>query len=335
MTSRRRFIESTAALGSLALSPTAAFAQSAPTNVRVIFFGVASNLPVWCAITKGFFAKQNLNVTTEITPSSVYMFEHLSAGDFDIAITAMDNVVAYDEGQGAPEVKSPSDFVAFMGGDSGMLTLWSRPDIRGYSDLKGTTLAVDAVQTGFTFLLRRILEVVGLNEGDYQLGAAGGTPKRFAALTTSAEYSAAILTAPFDLEADAKGCHKLATALDIVGHYQAYTGVARRSWMAQNGDVLVRYIRGYLAALRWLYDRRNKNETIAILTKQGAVPPEIASLVYEEVIDRTNGIVPNGAIDVAGVRTILDLRSKYGLPKKTLKDPMKYIDESYWRRALH
>src|SRR5579863_2348720 len=137
MTSRRRFIESTAALGSLAVSPAAAFAQSTPTNVRVIFFGVASNLPVWCGIAKGFFAKQNLNVTTEITPSSVYMFQHLSAGDFDIAVTAMDNVVAYDEGQGAPEVNSPSDFVAFMGGDSGMLSLWSRPDIRGYADLKG------------------------------------------------------------------------------------------------------------------------------------------------------------------------------------------------------
>ncbi len=82
MTSRRRFIESTAALGSLALSPTAAFAQSAPANVRVIFFGVASNLPVWCGIAKGFFAKQNLNVTTEITPSSVYMFQHLERRRF-------------------------------------------------------------------------------------------------------------------------------------------------------------------------------------------------------------------------------------------------------------
>jgi ABC-type nitrate/sulfonate/bicarbonate transport system substrate-binding protein len=258
----------------------------------------------------------------------------LSSGDFDIAVTAMDNVIAYDEGQGAPEVKSPGDFVAFMGGDSGMLTLWARPDIRGFADLKGTTIAVDAVQTGFTFLLRRMLETVGLNEGDYQLAAAGGTPKRFAALTTGAQYSAAILTAPFDLEADAKGCHKLATALDIVGHYQAYTGVARRSWIASNSGVLVRYIRGYLAALHWLYDGRNKAETIALLTSQGKVPPEIASLVYSEIIDRTNGIVPNGAIDLVGVRTVLDLRSRYGEPKKTLKDPLKYVDEKYYREAL-
>ncbi|MGH7714646.1 MAG: ABC transporter substrate-binding protein, partial [Vulcanimicrobiaceae bacterium] len=206
--------------------------------------------------------------------------------------------------------------------------------IRSFADLKGTTIAVDAVQTGFTFLLRRMLETVGLNDGDYQLAAAGGTPKRFAALTSSAQYSAAILTAPFDLEADAKGCHKLATALDIVGHYQAYTGVARRAWIEHNTDVLVRYIRGYLAALRWLYDGRNKAETVAILVSQGKVPQEIASLVYEEIVDRTNGIVPNGAIDMAGVRTVLDLRSRYGEPKKTLKNPTKYVDEKYYREAL-
>lgn len=334
MTSRRRFIESTAALGSLALSPRAAFAQST-ANVRISYFGVAANLPIWVGIAKGFFAKQNLNVTAEITPNSIYQFAHLASGDLDIAITAMDNVVAYDEGQGAPEVQSPGDFVAFMGGDNGQLTLWARPDIHTYGDLKGTTLAVDAVQTGYTFVLRRILETVGLSEGDYKLEAAGGTPKRYAALTSSAQYSAAILAPPFDLEADAKGYHKLATALDIVGHYQAYIGVARRAWIEKNPDVLTRYIRGYLASLRWLYEERNKKETITILTKQGNIPAEVAPLTYSEVVDRENGIVPNGAIDIAGVRTILELRSKYGLPKKTLKDPLKYIDESYWRRALH
>jgi ABC-type nitrate/sulfonate/bicarbonate transport system substrate-binding protein len=334
MTSRRRFIESTAALGALALAPTETLAQTAPANLRVSFFGVASNLPVWSGIEKGFFARQNLNVTTEITPNSIEQFQRLISGDIDIAITAMDNVVAYDEGQGAPDVHSPGDFVAFMGGDSGQLTLWARPDIRSYADLKGTTLAVDAVQTGYTFVLRRMLETVGLNDGDYKLEAAGGTPKRYAALTSSAQYGAAILTPPFDLEADAKGCHKLATAADIVGRYQAYTGVARRAWIEKNSDVLVRYIRGYLAALHWIYEAKNKTETIAILTGQGKVPKEIASLVYAEVIDRANGIVPNGAIDIAGVRTVLELRSHYAEPKKTLKDPLKYVDEKYYREAL-
>ena len=37
---------------------------------------------------------------------------------------------------------------------------------------------------------------------------------------------------------------------------------------------------------------------------------------------------------MAGVRTVLELRSKYGTPQKTLTDPAKYIDVSYHQKAL-
>jgi hypothetical protein len=30
---------------------------------------------------------------------------------------------------------------------------------------------------------------------------------------------------------------------------------------------------------------------------------------------------------------VLALRSKYGVPQKTLGDPANYIDDSYWRAA--
>src|SRR5208283_1650116 len=118
-----------------------------------------------------------------------------SAGDFDIAVTAMDNVVAYDEGQGAVSLPN-SDFVAFMGGDSGMLSLYSGPLIRTYTDLKGETLAVDAISTGYSFVLRKMLEFAGLGPNDYKLDAAGGTPKRYEALIAG-RYAGTLLTAPF------------------------------------------------------------------------------------------------------------------------------------------
>ena len=313
--------------------PTAAIAQGSPTPVRVIFFGVASNLPVWAGISKGFFAKRNLNVTTMVTPSSIYMFQHLSSGDFDIAVTAMDNVVAYDEGQGATQLANPADFVAFMGGDSGLLSLWARPEIKTYAQLKGKKLAVDALTTGYAFVLRRMLAQNGVGDADYSLGAAGGTPRRYAALVDGNEYAGAVLTAPFDFECEAKGFTKLGSAIDVLHHYQAYTGVARKSWVAGNGDVLVRYIRGYLDALDWLYDPANKTETLALLETNAKVPAELAPKVYAEVVNKNGGLVPDGAIDVEGVRTVLSLRSEYGEPKKTFTDPNKYIDSTYLQKA--
>ena len=40
------------------------------------------------------------------------------------------------------------------------------------------------------------------------------------------------------------------------------------------------------------------------------------------------------ALDLDGIRTVLELRSKYGAPKKTLTDPMKYVDLSYYEKAF-
>ena len=35
-----------------------------------------------------------------------------------------------------------------------------------------------------------------------------------------------------------------------------------------------------------------------------------------------------------GVRTVLRLRSKYAEPRKTLADPAKYYDDSFYREAM-
>jgi hypothetical protein len=45
------------------------------------------------------------------------------------------------------------------------------------------------------------------------------------------------------------------------------------------------------------------------------------------------GLNRNLAPDAAGIRTVLELRSKYGAPQKTLTDPAKYVDVSYFEKA--
>ena len=42
----------------------------------------------------------------------------LSEGKFDIAMTAVDNVVAYVEGQGEAPIGPQQEFFAFMGSDT-------------------------------------------------------------------------------------------------------------------------------------------------------------------------------------------------------------------------
>lgn len=186
--SRATFTRSALAATAAAASGLPAGAQT-PKNLRVIYFPSADILPWYIALCKGFFAAHGVQVTMTPTPGSVYQFQHMSAGDFDIALTAIDNAIAYDEGQGQAPLPKPADFIAFMGGDNATL-----------SDLRGKPIAVDALTTGFAFVLRKMLEANGLHDGDYTLVPAGGTLQRFQRITTTPDFAATLLTVPFDIQ---------------------------------------------------------------------------------------------------------------------------------------
>ena len=94
----------------------------APQTVNVIVFPGGFNWPIWVAQEKGLFAKNGLDVRLTPTPSSVFQLTNLIEGKFDIAMTAIDNLIAYREGQGEEPVLGP-DLIAFMGGDNGFLRL--------------------------------------------------------------------------------------------------------------------------------------------------------------------------------------------------------------------
>jgi hypothetical protein len=63
--------------------------------------------------------------------------------------------------------------------------------------------------------------------------------------------------------------------------------------------------------------------------------PEDAEFGYDELLSPTRGsLLPRAKIDIEGVRAVLKMRSAYGLPKKTLSDPMRYYEPKYYDMAL-
>ena len=58
------------------------------------------NWGVYVGQDKGFFADAGIAVEIQDTPNSVTQMTDFSLGKFDIAMTAVDNIVAYAEGQG-------------------------------------------------------------------------------------------------------------------------------------------------------------------------------------------------------------------------------------------
>ena len=72
----------------------------APAKLEVIVFAGGFNWPIWVAQEKGFFRANQVEVNVTPTPGSVFQLVNLIDGKFDIAMTAIDNLIAYREGQG-------------------------------------------------------------------------------------------------------------------------------------------------------------------------------------------------------------------------------------------
>jgi ABC-type nitrate/sulfonate/bicarbonate transport system substrate-binding protein len=257
----------------------------------------------------------------------------LIKGECDMVTSALDNVVAYDLGEGSPAVSKDADLIAFMGGNNGALTLIGRPEIESIKELKGRDLAVDAVSTGYAFVLQDLLAREGLHAGDYKLVAFGNTGARWQALQRN-EAAAGLLTPPLSQAAVAQGYRNLGDAADLLGGYQGGVAATRRDWAKANPDAVVGFVRGYRQGLDWLDVPGNKQAALAILSAEiPETTPALAEESYALLVSDPRGFDPGGKLDPMGVKRVLDLRRQYGPPGGPAADIGRFIDETYFQRA--
>jgi ABC-type nitrate/sulfonate/bicarbonate transport system substrate-binding protein len=308
-------------------------AVAAQTPLRVIAFDGGWNLPVWAAQRQGFFEANGVTVQLSYTPTSVYLITSLLDGKFDLALAGMDNIVAYQEGQGEAKIADDPDLFAFLGNDGGFASVVAAPAIKSFADLRGKTVSVDAMTTGYAFVVRELLARNGLAETDVTFVRAGGTANRYRDLIAG-KHQATLLRTPFELLVRQRGFNQLAAA-ESLGAYQGTVGAARRSWAAAHEKELIGFLRAYRAGVGWLYDRANRDVVEAMLVANiRDMTPALARQSYDLLLADKGGITRDIALDIEGIRTVLVLRSKYGAPQKTLTDPSKYIELSYYEKAL-
>ena len=324
-------LRSAAFVAALMMASPSAMAQT--RTLEVIVFAGASALPIYVAQDKGFFAKEGLTVNVTATPSSGYQMSNLISGKFDIAGTAADNLIAYQEGQGTAAVEGPVDLIMVMGGSSTELALMAQPTITTIGELKGKQFALDSLSTGYAFVLRKMLEKNGLQPSDYEFVAVGGTRERLEALKDG-KMAAALVSEPFTTQAKNAGYAFLGEAVSSVGPYLASVQITNRSWAKQNEAAMVGYLRALVSAIDWLYDAGNTDEAVRILAAKTNTSEAVAR---PSTLGATRGqaaLAPKGALDVAGLRTVLEVREQFAEPKKKMSAPEKYFDLSYYNKAV-
>jgi ABC-type nitrate/sulfonate/bicarbonate transport system substrate-binding protein len=307
------------------LVATGAAGAAEPRPLRINSFPNAKALPLQVGIAKGFFARRDLKAELELTESSKAQRDGLAAGRFQIAQSAIDNAVAMIE-------VARQDVVIVSGGDSGMNEFFAQPGINSFAELRGHVVLVDAPDTAYALQVRKLLAQHGVGVGDYTAKPAGAGVYRFKAMVEDRNNAAAILNLPFTVQAAQAGMKSLGRTIDLLGPYQAAGGFALRAWAEQNRDTLARYLAAYVESLRWIRDRANRAEAVALLVSEQKLPPDIAERTYDQLLDPAFGFTPDAKFDMEGFRNMMALRAE--VEGKTTSAPERYLDFSYYDRAM-
>jgi ABC-type nitrate/sulfonate/bicarbonate transport system substrate-binding protein len=299
----------------------------AQDKLKVIVFPGLSNLAQFAAEAQGFYKKRNLAVEVIYTPNSTELRTGLAAGRYDIAHGGVDNAVAQVE-------NDKTDLFIFMGGNSGLNSLYVQPEIKSYEQLRGTTMAVDAPNTAFALLLYKMLDVKGIKRDQYKVQPVGATHLRLAAMLKDKTYSAAMLSPPGSVQADKAGLKDLGSAVSVVGPYQSDGGWVLRSWGKANADTLTRYIQANVEGIRWALNPANRAALATIVAQRLKLPPDVVAESMK-IADAQKGFAVDSRFDMQGFRNVLQLRADMlgtwgGKPPA----PDKYLDLSYYDRAL-
>ena len=81
----------------------------------------------------------------------------------------------------------------------------------------------------------------------------------------------------------------------------------RPDWARQNEDTLTRLIRATILAERWIGTSANKGAAIQHLAEFLGINQAEATIVYEQYVETLKAIPPEGDIDQAGVRGVVEL----------------------------
>jgi len=300
-------------------APSALSQQKDLAKLRAIWFSPDPVMTV--AKARGLFAAEGLELQITRTGSSTQQMRGISQGTYDIAWTAFDNVLAWSGKEGAEIV------TVAQTADRVILPLFVRPEIKTWSDLKGKKLAVDAVDTAYALVLRRILLVNGLDmkRGDFELVPAGAPLPRVESMKRGETY-AGIINIPADAQARAAGLILFPYQMEVLKDYPGTVLAVNRAWAQSHKKELVGFLRAWRSSLRWTKDPANREAAIKLIVGEAKLSPEAAS--------RLLSISPkDGFLNMSGARKVLEIRNEFATPPLKGSALEAYVDLSYFQEA--
>jgi ABC-type nitrate/sulfonate/bicarbonate transport system substrate-binding protein len=283
-------------------------------------------LPFFIA-QKYFHPKEGLQVELVSIGRSDVQLQALVTGDLHFANINADGIIIWNERSGtAGNLK-----VAAGSSNAAPYLLVGAKNIKRIADLKGQRLGVASVRGGATSILLSYLKAHGLTyPRDFSLVViAGGTPARLSALESGA-IAGAVLGIPFGDIAVDRGFPSLGDTMEVISTYQFNSININPAWAEKNRPSVVKFIKGHIQALRWIYDR--PAEAADFLTRELGLQPPYARRGIDYYVQHKVYAV-NGGVTLPGLKVNIEVQAQDGVLKEPLPRPEKYTDLTYLRQA--
>jgi ABC-type nitrate/sulfonate/bicarbonate transport system substrate-binding protein len=282
--------------------------MAGPAPLRLGLF--SPSLPHLVAIREGYYEQRGVTVEQQRIPSSAALLRALRDGDLDVALTSPDNIANFrlnEAGDGPLDAR----IIAAVD-QAGSISLVGRPGIDAPGRVRLGTVAVDARDSGFAFLLYELLKSLDLAPGtDYRVLEAGGTPSRFQALLAGS-FEATILNAGFDIRAQAAGGCLLIPTVDVIPGYLSTVLAARGEYLDQAPGPVSRFVSGFRQAMNYCLDPARHADCTDLVVSQWRVDPDVAARMVDAAADARTGVVPDAVITPAQLAVVLELRKRWG-----------------------
>lgn len=301
--SRRAFTAGSLALAAV-LRGRPARAQTAPVEISYgILNPSASGWPLMIAEAQGFYKDEGLKVTIVNSGSQPAVTNALATGALQMADNGTDGyIVAIAHGL-AIKMIAPQMAV-------NPYSLVVGPAIRTWNDLKGKPVILGTKQDVTAIVFAGMAAKQKLKLDDFSIVVGGSSSARYAALA-SGNVGAAMLSQPFDLEAQSKGMHVLATAYDTYRDWALACTAVNLAWAANNRATVVKVLRAERRAIRFGY--ANKAAAVATLIDQTHADPAIANATWDLLFTKWHAFDPDLKVSAKMLQTVAQAQVDFAI----------------------
>jgi ABC-type nitrate/sulfonate/bicarbonate transport system substrate-binding protein len=260
-------------VAALALTPRAEALDKVHAGTAVALWAF---LPLQIGQEEGIWQKYGIDLEIINNGSDAKLQQAMAAGSIDFGLGSGAAMAFAAKGV-------PVHAVAAFAGEPKTVTIIVAKDspVKGPADLKGKLVVMPGVGSVSEWLVWQMAIQEGWGKDGIRTAGQGSIPANIAAIET---HQADAMTGPpevgYLLESKGEG-HVAFGLAQFAPHFHAHIVFARNDIIANNPDLVNRFLKGFFAGIAYM--KTHKAETTAIAVRELHNTPEIMNRIYDDL----------------------------------------------------